>query len=224
MSAKIITLGLAAAALFGATGCKTAYVTKWTYERDVNQLKEYIGALERDNGDMRKFKEAYERLKTDADLVAEANRAYDEMADSLKKALAGLGADQAFFDRSRGAFVFSEELLFDSGSFTISAKGREVLKKFADAQKGAGLKIVGHTDPVKVARASTKAALFSDTNIELSALRAVAVAWELQKSGVPESRLWVEGRGSTEPRAGGNKASRRVEIYIVKAGAKTSSK
>lgn len=214
MSSKIFVLCLGLAVL-GAVGCTGIFVPKEQYDRDVNQQKEYITALERDNSDLKAKADAYDQLKDNQQLDNETAKAYAEMAESLKKALAGMGVDEkaVYVDRTTGAHVFGTDLLFDSGKFEISVKGREVLKKFAEANSHARLKIVGHTDPVRIAKKETQDHLYTDSNPELSALRAAVVLAELKKDGIPEKNMWLEGRGSTQPR-GSNKDSRRVEIFI----------
>ncbi len=226
MSAKISILAVALAVL-ASVGCTGVFVPKTQYDRDVNQLREYNAALERDNAELRPIKDAYDRLKAQAAFNSESSRSWEELAEALKKALDGLAVEPGDFtyDRKTGAFVFAADLLFDSGSYDISAKGKEVLKKFAQVNRGAHLRIVGHTDSAKVVKASTKQKLpVSDTNMELSALRAVSVMHELTRNGIPERSMWVEGRGSSEPRPGGLKACRRVEIFILGDNGKTVNK
>lgn len=227
MSSKLSALALAVAA-FGAVGCSGIFVPKEQYDRDVTALKEYIQALERDNVAGRTAQATWEKHQTECGLSAESAKVYQELADALKKAINGWGGDvgEVDFDARRGVFTMGADLLFDSGKFEISAKGKEILKKFAEVNRGRALRIVGHTDSTKVAKASTKAALFTDSNMELSALRAVAVWKALRETGVSEKQMWVEGRGSNEPR-GGLKTSRRVEIYLAgdaPANGKTSHK
>lgn len=230
MSSKLF-LACVGAAVLASVGCSGVFVPKQQYDRDTAQQKEYIEALEREVASLRPKADAYDKLKGEMDLTAEANRINAELAESLKRALAGLGVDErdVYVDPRTGAVVMATDLLFDSGSYEISAKGREVLRKFAESHRGSQLKIVGHTDRRRVALASTKQKLDTDTNLELSAKRAVAVMGELLKGGVPERQMWIEAKGSTEPRSGGDKACRRVEIFVAggaapAAGARTSLK
>ena len=217
MSAKIYDLGLISAMVLG-TGCQGTYVLKRHYNRDLGLLKEYTASLEGRNAELERYKSAFERLKGEAEITADANRAYDEMAASLQRALAGFGFDEGDFtyDPKTGAFIFKTDLLFSSGKFTISSKGKTALAQFARANRGNVLKIVGHTDNKKIVKASTQRDLpITKTNLELSVNRALAVAGELIRNGIPVRNIFVEGRGSTQPRQGGNQASRRVEIFIA---------
>ena len=217
MSAKLFTLGLISAMVLG-TGCHGTYVLKSQYKRDVDLLKDYTSSLEGRNQELEGFKSAFEQLKGEAGIAANANRAYDDMAASLKRALAGFGFDEGDFtyDPKTGAFIFKTDLLFSSGSYSISSKGKTALAQFARANKGNMLKVVGHTDSKKIAKTSTKGRLpITRTNLELSVNRAVAVMGELIRKGIPVRNIIVEGRGSTQPRKGGHQASRRVEIFIA---------
>lgn len=227
MSSRFLVLGLAAAVL-ASVGCSGVWVQKEVYDRDVNQQREYIVALERDNAELRAKAEAYDRLKAEGELFSGANRRYDELADNLLKALSDMGVDQAVvkYDPVTQSFSFATDLLFASGSFDVTARGREILRTFAQAQKGAMLKIVGHTDIRKVTRGPTKDKLDTDTNLELSVRRATAVMGELLRSGVHERDMFVVGHGATKPRSGSHKGNRRVEIFLAGPAAegKTSRK
>jgi flagellar motor protein MotB len=215
MSSKLLGIVLALSS-FAAVGCQGNWVTLEQYNRDVAQLKEYNEALERDNAQMRAKAEAYDKLKADSDLYSSANKTYADLADSLKKALLGLGVDEKDVTvHSDGRVSFATDVLFDLGSSTLTARGKTILGTFAKAQKGQHFRIVGHTDRKPIVRPATKDRLTTDTNTELSADRAVAVMGELLACGVKEKQIdSVVGMGSTQPR-GSDKDSRRVEIFLV---------
>ncbi|HYE97417.1 MAG TPA: OmpA family protein [Planctomycetota bacterium] len=216
MSSKIwgVVLGLSA-----VVGCQGNWVTYEQYNRDVNQLREYTDALERDNAALRAKAEAYDRLKNDSALYSAANKTYAELADSLKRALQDLGVDESEVKIQNGTVTFGTDILFDLGSWTLTSRGKQILGTFAKAQKGQHMRIVGHTDRKPIVRKPTKDALETDTNTELSTKRAVAVMGELLKSGVSERQIdSVVGMGSTRPR-GSDKDSRRVEIFLVEGQA-----
>lgn len=219
MSSKIlgIVLGLGS---FAAVGCQGHWVTLEQYNRDTQQLKEYNTALEQDNASLRAKAEAYDRLKTDSELYSAANKTYAELADSLKKALAGMGIDhtEVTID-DKGKVTFATDVLFDLGSSNLTARGKTALATFAKAQKGQSMRIVGHTDRKPIARPATLKALDTDTNTELSANRAVAVMGELLKCGVQKGQIdSIVGMGSTQLKSS-DKDSRRVEIFLVEGRA-----
>ena len=218
MSSKILGIVLGVSA-FAAVGCQGQWVTLDQYQRDVAQLREYNDALERDNTSLRAKAEAYDRLKSDSELYSAANKTYAELADSLKKALLGLGVPESDVKVENGTVTFGTDILFDLGSSQLTARGKTILGTFAKAQKGQHLRIVGHTDKKPIVREITKKSLDTDTNTELSANRAVAVMGELLKSGVSERQIdSVVGMGFSRPR-GSDKESRRVEIFLVEGQA-----
>jgi flagellar motor protein MotB len=219
MSSKILGLVLGVSA-FAAVGCQGQWVTMDQYQRDVAQLREYNEALERDNVSMRAKAEAYDQLKSDSALYSAANKTYAELADSLKKALLGLGVAESDVKVSdNGTVTFGTDVLFDLGSSELTARGKTILGTFAKAQRGQNMRIVGHTDKKPIVREKTKQALKTDTNTELSVLRAVAVMGELLQSGVSERQIdSAVGMGFSRPR-GSDKESRRVEIFLVEGQA-----
>lgn len=218
MSSKFSILSAGVLAL-GAMGCSGMFVPMDQYSRDVTQRNEYVKSLERDNAEWRSKGEAYDRMLAEKGLYAGARAEYAAIAEALKKALAGMeGIEPGDVTvGSEGQLIVGSDLLFDLGSWTISAKGKEVLKKIADMNRGTTLRIVGHTDKKPVSRPATMKALEWDNNLELSCKRALAVMGELSKNHISERSMWIEGRGSVEPR-GNDKQSRRVEIWRVSGG------
>lgn len=108
----------------------------------------------------------------------------------------------------------SEELLFQTGSDNIGARGRRAIAQIArtlNSQEYSDLGVVveGHTDAVGNAA----------KNWDLSVLRATSVVKELTKNGVSPDRIVASGRGLYAPIAPNtnakNKAlNRRVEIIL----------
>jgi flagellar motor protein MotB len=220
MSSKLFAIGLVLAAV-ASTGCQGKWVAYDQYSRDTAQLREYNDALERDNAQLRAIKEAFDRLQLEN---AAAGRGYEDLAETLKKAIAGLDvATGDVYVGDKGQLVFADDLLFNRGSWDISAKGKELLKRFAQSHHGSQVKIIGYTDKTRVVSVALKGKLFTDTNMELSALRGVAVGAELIRNGIAERNIWIEGRGATELKAT-DAASRRVEIFVIGDSVKTSKK
>ena len=217
MSSKILAVCLGVAVL-GSVGCTGEFVSRHIYDRDINQYKGYNEALERDNAEMRPKAEAYELLRREMEAGGNADKTYAELAESLKKALAGMDVkpEQVYLDPVSKAVVFSGELLnFDLGKFEVTAKGKAVIKKLAEAHHTSMFRLVGHTDSKPVSNPHTKQLLITDSNSELSVLRAVAVMGEFMKCGIGENQFAsIEGHGWMEPH-GDAKSSRRVEIFFV---------
>jgi flagellar motor protein MotB len=218
MSSKISLAIVGVAVALSSIGCAGHYVTQEEYDRAIVQTRELNDALLKENAELRLKGAEYDRLKAESELNGDASKFYAELADSLKKALAGMGIEdkgEVFVNRKTGAVEFSTGLLFDLGSWTISARGKQALKAFADANRGNVVKIVGHADKKPIVREATKKALETDTNMELSARRAIAVMGELLKAGMRETQFGsVEGHGTEATEHNG--IARCVEIFVVK--------
>jgi chemotaxis protein MotB len=135
--------------------------------------------------------------------------------------------DMVTYDATRGIVKFKSDLLFDKGSDTVAASAVEALKSLSvilnsEEAKEFDVIIAGHTDDMRIARATTKAK--HPTNWHLSVHRAIAVKDVLEASNVEPKRMSVRGFGEYRPVAEnlpgkkGNPQNRRVEIYIVAKG------
>jgi chemotaxis protein MotB len=216
MSSKhfVVCVGVA---LLGAMGC-AGMMTREEHDREMTQANELADALRAENASLKSKADAYDQLNAEKNLMENASRTYAQMAESLRKALDGLGIQEheVYVAKDTGAFVFATDLLFDSGSYALTPRGKEALKRFAELHRGERLKIVGHTDNRRIARPATVKSLpLTDTNLELSADRALVVMRELMNAGIPERAMYIEGKGATEPRAGGDAKCRRVEIFVL---------
>jgi flagellar motor protein MotB len=227
-------LALAAVAAVGS-GCATVAADK--HDREVRALKEYADSLERRNLELEAQNQSIHRRLDDATLARTTDELYGQIARQLQAALAALRngeTDGMSYNPKTGAWEMGTDLLFDSGSANVSAKGKEILKKFAEAHKTRGyqFRIVGHTDRAPITREPTKKLLDTDTNMELSALRAIAVMGALKGFGITESSFAeCVGMGNKQPcapndrNAANMKKNRRVEIYVlaVPGSARTSA-
>jgi flagellar motor protein MotB len=219
MSSK---LSLAIASLvvaFGSIGCSSAWMSREEHDALTQQLTEYKNALESENAQLRMKAADFDRLKAELDSNSDSAKFYGDLAATLKQALNGLGMDEKkgdwTFNQEKGSIEFKDGVLFELGSWKISANGSRVLKTIADTQKNNVIKIVGHADKKPITREVTRKALDTDTNMELSCRRSVAVMGELLKNGMRETQIAsVEGHG-TAPTSN-NGVARCVEIFIVK--------
>ena len=106
-----------------------------------------------------------------------------------------------------------QDLLFATDSATLRPDLRSDLRAVADnllAYPNSTIQVIGHTDSDGDA----------GYNLDLSDRRANAVATELQRGGVPFSRIQTIGRGENQPIASnltpeGRAQNRRVEIVIL---------
>jgi len=108
-----------------------------------------------------------------------------------------------------------DEFLFASGTADLEPGTDRILGKIAGFLDGKGteIRVSGHTDsvPIRTAR--------FPSNWELSASRAIAVARELQDTGIDPARMSATGYGQFRPiadngSAAGRARNRRVEIFM----------
>jgi chemotaxis protein MotB len=131
------------------------------------------------------------------------------------------------YDSTRGTIQWKADLLFAIGSDVVKNSSIDALQGFTQvimspAAADFEVLVVGHTDSQRIVRTATKAK--HPTNWHLSAHRAIAVAFALQKYGYPAGRAGVMGYGEYRPVAdnateAGKSQNRRVEIYLVPRGA-----
>lgn len=123
-------------------------------------------------------------------------------------------------------FVFESDILFASCSSTIGETGKLELNKLADvlldikddipADVPWILRVDGHADAAPLGPSC--AAVF-DSNLELSAQRAISVVDYLKTRGVPAKRMMATGSGSEWPLVAGYSAAslaqnRRIEFKL----------
>lgn len=126
-----------------------------------------------------------------------------EVPEKKTRLLAVLGA---------GSFSSGQVLINDYVTNTIKSLVPAIL-----ASPGYRVVVEGHTDDIPIRSSTGKR--YRD-NMELSFLRAKAVALVLEKNGIPLDRVSVTGYGDTQPIASndtreGRIKNRRVEIKLV---------
>ena len=123
-------------------------------------------------------------------------------------------------------FVFSSEVLFDSGSADLSDEGRAQIARVAQILSDVSgdipdnidwvVRVDGHTDNRPIVNASTYA-----NNWELSQARALSVVlFMVEDLGFPTRRLAATGFGEFQPVAAGDSAdaraqNRRIELKLT---------
>jgi chemotaxis protein MotB len=193
---------------------------KTAVEQQNTALKQKVATLEQQNAAMQRQVSSLEHHA--AALVAssqERQKQYEELLKGLSKEVEK-GQLQVRQYQNMLAVDLAEQIFFDSGRATLKPSGKEVLKKVGKALKeyeNKLIRVVGHTDNVKVAR-SLQATF--PTNWELSVARATNVVRYLQEVGVPPERMIPAGRGEYEPVAsnatpGGRQKNRRIEIMLI---------
>jgi flagellar motor protein MotB len=150
---------------------------------------------------------------------AEVQRLRDEKArvERRLRALAAPGTIEV----DEGRVILQGEVLFASGSDELSAAGRHFVVELARplgqllrAEPDQTVLVGGHTDdrPIQNRR--------FDSNWELSAARATAVARALVGAGLPPAQVAAAGFGEYHPRAdnhdeSGRRRNRRIEVQVV---------
>jgi len=158
------------------------------------------------------------------------------ISEEVRDALKDLARDEPSleFDPETGTCKFASDVVFASGSDTVKPAAAAVLRKFAAIFTGVGkglhLRVEGHTDDQRIAKAATKAQ--HPTNWHLSAHRAISVVRVLYQAGIEQDRMSAAGFGRWRPLAPNTSAAnraknRRVEIYVARgpagSGVKTVS-
>lgn len=157
--------------------------------------------------------------------VAELDSISQYQSDFYKQVKNALG-DRTSIRQDGDRFIVSSDILFGSGSYALSQKGKSQLKLLANVIKDFENKIPsdidwiirvdGHTDNKAVLPGT---AGYSN-NMQLSLLRATAVVNELVKNGVSKRRLIPSGFGDMHPTELGRDAAslqknRRIELQLT---------
>ncbi|NNE40948.1 MAG: peptidoglycan -binding protein [Marinicaulis sp.] len=155
--------------------------------------------------------------------VQELQEVRSRFFEALREALGDRADIKVVGDR----FIFESDILFGSCSATLGEAGKLELNKLASAlldiqgdiptEVNWVLRVDGHADPSPLGPSC--AARF-DSNLDLSAQRAISVVQYLDAQGVPGRRLLATGSGSTSPLVSGfsNTAlaqNRRIEFKLT---------
>jgi len=126
-------------------------------------------------------------------------------------------------DPKTGIGKLDTDILFDTGTEQLKPGGDKVLAELVQLMqspeaKDLKLMVVGHTDDRQIAGRPLREKYPS--NFHLSAGRALAVAEQLRKLGLPEERMGVAGFAQHQPVAPNmtpkdRLKNRRVEIFVM---------
>jgi chemotaxis protein MotB len=187
-------------------------------ERD----KATILALTQENEELRRrldeLQRQYQELAgRSADIIV-----LDPQTDRALRDFAAQHPDLVEYDPVRGMLKLRSDVTFALGSADLTSNARSTLGQLAGilnspATQQYEIRIIGHTDSVRIARPDTRAK--HPTNWHLSAHRAISVRDALDTSGVSPVRMMIGGYSMYRPVApntrGGAEPNRRVEIYLV---------
>jgi chemotaxis protein MotB len=190
--------------------------------RQIAALNDALGASEKKGAESDKtIKDLGLRLNTAlAQQVQELKRYRSDFFGRLRALLKDRNDIRVVGDR----FVFESEVLFPSGSATLTPEGMAAMDQIAEAivelQKEIppdidwALQINGHTDARPISKAEFP------SNWELSTARASSVVKYLISRGVPADRLVAAGYAQFQPVDAGNseeayQKNRRIEIKLT---------
>lgn len=197
------------------------------YLAELKKLNNALAAAEESAKEQEvKYVEMSTRLnKALADKVAELEALKKYQSDfyrSIKMALGDTTSVQEDGDR----FIVPSDILFQTGSYRLSAEGKNQVRLLSHVIKGLEekiptsidwiIRIDGHTDKKPVVPGNRS---YAD-NMQLSILRARAVMNELVRDGVSPRRLIPSGFGDLHPIELGTDASsmqknRRIELKLT---------
>jgi chemotaxis protein MotB len=148
---------------------------------------------------------------------------YDQLAAQNQQLQQQIASDQAHISRLRGAikYTVNSDLLFPSGSWEMSADGKDIIAKVAQklaAEQQEKLIVNGYTDNAPIG-AALKARGVTSNQI-LSEKRAQSVMQYMITQGVKPEMVTARGFGEADPigsnsTAQGRAQNRRVEITLA---------
>ncbi|MBD5400843.1 OmpA family protein [bacterium] len=212
MSARIAEQNATDRAQWDAEMAKLQSALDAAEEKSRNQEVQYVEMSTRLN-------------KALADKVAELNSVQAYQSDFYKSVKTALG-NRTTVQPDGDRFIVSSDILFPSGSYTLSPEGKNQLRLLANVIKDFEAKIPsdvnwiirvdGHTDKTPVVP-GTRA---YRNNTELSLRRATAVVDALAAAGVSRRRLVPSGFGDMHPVELGSSAealqkNRRIELQLT---------
>lgn len=189
-------------------------------QRQIERARADAGRLETMAGlrgaELQSLRRRLESLRAVEQEVRERNAIYEDVIARFRSLMDG-GQLSVSIDRGRMVIQLPQDILFQSGSATMGAEGRNVI-----SQVGAVLadfddrrfQVEGHTDNVPI---STER---FPSNWELSSARALAVVRLLTAQGVAPENISGAAYGEYQPRASNDDRTsralnRRIEIVML---------
>lgn len=161
--------------------------------------------------------ESNQKLQATADYMNKTNKLYDDLVSKLSSEVKSNKIK--IKEMKDGVTVnLSQEILFPSGSATLSKSGISVIKKVSGSLKNIPHQIIvaGFTDNVPI---KGELAKVYPSNWELAGARAASVVRLLEKQGVDSSKLTAVSFGENHPVASNDDwklraQNRRIEIRL----------
>lgn len=229
LSRRTIFSCVAAGAL-ASCGCKIPTQSQLSAIQSQNrtlteQTRAQLGEIENLKIHSRRVEDQLINAEDQLARLEQPNRASQSVPGGVNGRLAELAARYPClqYDPKTGISKLDTDLLFDSGDAGLKPGGDRILREFADifqSPEARDLKImvVGHADALGIKGREVRERY--PNNWHLSAGRALAVADQLRKAGIPEERMGVTGFGQHQPVAANDTSdarqrNRRVEIFVL---------
>ncbi|HET8860020.1 OmpA family protein [Marivirga sp.] len=165
--------------------------------------------------------EREERVAELEKVLADKEEAVNALKKKVSEALLNFKENDLTVEVKNGKVYVSlaEQLLFNSGSTDVDAKGVEALKKLAQVLKenqDVNIVVEGHTDDVPISGNNR----YLKDNWDLSVLRATSIVRILTYNGASPERVTAAGKGEFSPKASnetaeGRRENRRTEIILT---------
>jgi len=197
--------------------------------RDFAQQQEQLLAIQDNLNKTRKVNDSLsnslaEREKKVQELeqvLANKDKAVQDLKTRISTALLNFKENDISVKVKNGKVYVSlaEQLLFQSGSVDVDAKGVSALQQLAKAlkdQKDIHIMVEGHTGNVPISKKTT----YMSDNWDLSVMRATSITRILTKAGVAPNQVTASGKGEYSPLAANDtpqnkQKNRRTEIIIT---------
>ncbi|MBD5391891.1 OmpA family protein [bacterium] len=200
---------------------------KAEFDAEIARLQAALDAAEeKSTAQQAEYVEMSTRLnRALADKVAELNKVQSYQSDFYRAVKDAVG-DRTTVQPDGDRFIVSSDILFGSGSYTLSPEGKNQLRLIANVIKDFETKIPSDVDwIIRVDGHTDKKAVVPGTrayrdNMELSLRRATAVVDALAAAGVSRRRLVPSGFGDLHPVEMGNsqeilQKNRRIELQLT---------
>jgi chemotaxis protein MotB len=154
-------------------------------------------------------------------VLADKEAAVNALKQKVSEALLNFKENDLTIEVKNGKVYVSlaEQLLFNSGSTVVDAKGVSALKKLAQVLKensDVNIVVEGHTDDVPINAGNR----YLKDNWDLSVLRATSIVRILVDNGAEPENITAAGKGEFSPKADnetseGRQTNRRTEIILT---------
>ena len=197
--------------------------------RDMAQQQEQLLSMQENLERTRKvndslsvsLSEREKKVKELEQVLANKEKAVQDLRTRISNALLNFKENDITVKVKNGKVYVSlaEQLLFNSGSIEVDAKGVTALQQLGKAikdQRDINIMVEGHTDNVPISKRSQ----YMNDNWDLSVMRATSITKILMKAGVSPQQITASGRGEFSPLASNDtpqnkQRNRRTEIIIT---------